>query len=96
MGFVFSSGLSAYAPEALFHLSRAGGFHHARLPAAIMAAGRTFLRQEEWITEKSMDGLLRAGKRELHHQYLPDGDMKKPGHFWSGSKHQINPLKNLR
>jgi hypothetical protein len=30
-----------------------------------MAAGRTFLRQEELITEKAMDGLLGESKREL-------------------------------
>jgi len=30
-----------------------------------MAAGRTFLRQEELITEKAMDGLPDVRKREL-------------------------------
>ena len=54
-----------------------------------MAAGRTFLRQEELITEKSMDVLPHARKRELQYQHLPDGDAKKPGHIWSGLKSKL-------
>lgn len=48
------------------------------------AAGRTALRQEELITEKAMDVLPPARKRELHARYLPAETIKKARPFPAG------------
>lgn len=57
-----------------------------------MAAGRTFLRQEELSTEKAMDGLPRARKRELQRDHRPGGSIKKARPFLVGLEIQINPI----
>jgi hypothetical protein len=77
-GVLFGGG-AAYALSASLHRSRAGGFNQARLPAAIMAAGRTLRRLMERITSALMGDFYFPGKRELCHRQSQSECPKKPG-----------------